>query len=71
MILKILLKKKHQSILNLCLLFPNIVSKDVLQDIDLEFREILELDFKEMFRDSLLNVKIQDFWKCILEKKTG
>lgn len=53
--------KNTISIVNLSLQFPQIIEKENLQEIDNEFREIRNIDFKNFFQNDK-NMKVQEFW---------
>ena len=61
--------KEITSLVPLYKLFPNLVDNSDLQNLDNEFREIRNLNFVDMFGETLKNINGQDFWKTVLQTK--
>lgn len=57
-----IINQKASSILDLAMLFPNLISNALIQLLDLDYREILNLNFKSLL-DQVPNTEI--FWKLV------
>ena len=62
------MEKRESSFLELFKLFPNLIDTHLIQQADMEFREIRNMNFKDIFGEDI-NVNVTDFWKLILSKK--
>lgn len=60
------LSKKHNSIAPLAVEFPNLIKQNELNDIDVEWRLLRNVDIRD-----LVEMNISNFWKKISEMKTS
>lgn len=64
------INKSSKSIIPLCSLFPNLIDRKNYQAIDLEYREVRNLELKNMFANTT-DINIEDFWETICTLKCG